>query len=89
MDAKGRTGVLFMQSQTYFGSDSMIHSLIMGNLDPRRHEVHVAVNRGTRWDPSAALEALQKVPNVHLRPTSFGTSINFRSWRQRYAVLPT
>lgn len=78
-----RVGVLFMQSQTYFGSDSMIHSLIMSELDRSRFEVHAAVNRGTKWDPSASLPALRKVPGVHIRPTSFGTSINFRSWKQK------
>jgi glycosyltransferase involved in cell wall biosynthesis len=75
--------VLFMQSQTYFGSDSMIHSLIMRELDRDRFEVHAAVNRGTAWDPSASLPALQRIPDVHIRPTSFGTSINFRTWSQR------
>ena len=74
---------MFMQSQTYFGSDSMIHSLIMKELDRDRFEVHAAVNRGTAWDPSASLPALRAVPDLHIRPTSFGTSINFRSWPQR------
>jgi glycosyltransferase involved in cell wall biosynthesis len=81
---KDRVGVLFMQSQTYFGSDSLIHSLIMGNLDRERFEVHAAVNRGTVFDPSASLPALRAaVPDLHIRPTSFGTSINFRSWREK------
>ena len=81
------TRVLFMQSQTYFGADSMIHGLIMANLDRDRYEVHVAVNRGTKYEPSASLRALSAIPDLHMRPTSFGTSINFRTWRQR--VLET
>jgi glycosyltransferase involved in cell wall biosynthesis len=75
--------VLFMQSQTYFGSDCMIHSLIMRALPRDRFEVHSAVNRGTRWDPSASLPALRDLPDLRIRPTSFGTSLNFRSWWHR------
>lgn len=77
-----RANVLFMQSQTYFGADSKIHSLLMRHLDRASFNVHAAVNAGSSAQPSASLAALREIPNVHLRPTHFGTSINFRSREQ-------
>ena len=87
--AAGRTGVLFMWSQHSIGSDGMIHSLIMANLDRARYEVHAAANRGSRYETTTAVESLRALPDVHVRPTSFGPSLNFRSWwtRVRDAVV--
>ena len=48
-----KINVLFMQSQSYFGSDSMIHSLIMRHLDRTRVNVYVACNAGSRNKKSA------------------------------------
>ena len=93
--------VLFMQSQTYFGADSYIHSLIMKELDRSWITVHVACNYGKYRPYSAApqdtavtpgshpsnygnagiqyaAQALEKIPDIHLRPTKFGASVNFR-----------
>jgi glycosyltransferase involved in cell wall biosynthesis len=74
--------VLFMQSQTYFGSDSMMHALIMGHLDRSRVTVHVAVNPGDTGTPSPALEALQRVPDLLIQPVNFGPSVSARQHRQ-------
>ncbi len=74
-----KINVLFMQSQSYFGSDSMIHSLLMRYLDRSKFDVHVAVNAGTRESPSASFKALQAIPDLQLRPTSFGPSVYSRS----------
>jgi len=74
-----KTNVMFMQSQSYFGSDSMIHSLFLRYLDRRAFDVHAACNYGTRGRASAALRALESIPNLHLRPTYFGPSVFFRS----------
>lgn len=73
--------VLFFQSQSYFGSDSMIHSLLMRHYDRSRVEVHVACNYGTRRTPSASLKALQDIADVHIRPTNFGPTIKQQSKR--------
>ena len=75
-----QTGVLFMQSQSFFGSDSMMHSLLMKHYDPSQVEVHVACNPGSRSNPSASLRALRDIPGLHLRPTHFGPSV-FRTSR--------
>jgi glycosyltransferase involved in cell wall biosynthesis len=72
-----KTNVLFMQSQAYFGSDSLMHSLVMRHLDRDRFNVFVACNRGRNESP--ALTALSEIPDLHIRPTSFGPSINFGS----------
>ena len=77
-----KMNVLFMQSQTYFGADSLIHSLLMRHLDRRAFTVHVAVNEGTREHAPASLQALRSIPELHIRPTNFGTSLNFRSRSQ-------
>ena len=55
--------VLFMQSQSYFGSDSMMHSQLMRNYDRSQVEVHVACNSGRRGQPSASLKALAQIPD--------------------------
>ena len=70
--------VLFMQSQTYFGADSYIHSLLMRELERNWIKVHVACNYGNNGTKSDAAKALEKIPNLHIRPTRFGTSVNFR-----------
>lgn len=74
--------VLFMQSQAYFGSDSMIHSLIMRELDRSRFRVHVACNRGSGGRKSASLAALEQIPGLIVRPTDFGPTVNARSHGQ-------
>jgi glycosyltransferase involved in cell wall biosynthesis len=71
--------VLFMQSQTYFGADSLIHSLIMRYLDRRKFDVFVACDTGPRDIQSASYQALLKIPDITIRPTRFGPSINSRS----------
>ncbi len=68
--------VLFMQSQSYFGSDSMVHGLIMEHLDRSRVTVHVACNPGSSGKKSRALAALEQIPNLHVRPTNFGPTLN-------------
>jgi glycosyltransferase involved in cell wall biosynthesis len=70
-------GMLFMQSQAFFGADSAIHAELMKYLDRTAVEVHVAV---TTQEPAnlavSAPRRLAAIPNVHLRPTSFGPSIH-------------
>jgi glycosyltransferase involved in cell wall biosynthesis len=68
-----------MQSQTYFGADSLIHSLIMRYLDRRNFDVFVACDSGPRDKRSASYQALLKIPDINIRPTQFGPSINSRS----------
>jgi len=71
--------VLFMQSQTYFGADSYINSLLMKGFDQNKIKVHAACNYGSNGDKSASAQALEAIPNIHIRPTQFGASINFRN----------
>jgi glycosyltransferase involved in cell wall biosynthesis len=67
--------VLFMQSQSYFGSDSMMHSQLMRHYDRERTDVYVACNRGTRSRPSPSLQALQDIPNLRVLPMNFGPTL--------------
>jgi glycosyltransferase involved in cell wall biosynthesis len=71
--------VLFMQSQTYFGADSQIHALMMRSFDRERVDVHAACSPTRPGQPSPAFQALEKIPDLHLLPTTFGTSIYTRS----------
>jgi glycosyltransferase involved in cell wall biosynthesis len=71
-----KINVLFMQSQSYFGADSMIHGLLMRYFDRQRLNVHVACNPGSNGEPSASIETLSNIPELHLLPTRFGVSIN-------------
>ena len=72
-----------MYAQHSVGSDGMIHGLIMSKLDRERFEVHVAANRGSRYEHTTAVDELRRIPDVHVRPTSFGPSLNFRSRAER------
>src|SRR5882724_971778 len=67
-----KINVLFMQSQSYFGSDSMIHSLIMKHLDRDRVSVHVAVPD----EDCPSYQALSTIADLHMRPTEFGPTRN-------------
>ena len=64
-----------MQSQSYFGSDSMMHSLLMRYYDRSRVTVYAACNRGEHGKPSPSLEALQEIPDLNLRPMRFGPTV--------------
>lgn len=64
--------LLIMQSQSYFGPDSRIQADLAEDFDRRLVEVHVACNAGSKRAPSAALAAMEKVPDIALRPTRFG-----------------
>lgn len=79
--------VLFMQSQTFFGADSYLHSLLMKDLDRDQVSVHVALNVGDSGRPSAAAAQFQAIPDVHVRPTDFGVSLNDRGRRGRVTGL--
>ena len=71
--------VLFMQSQTFFGADSMIHSLLMRHLDRSRFKVHVAIDHSSTQTQSAAFRVLRDIPDISLRQTRFGPSISDRN----------
>src|SRR3954452_6616760 len=71
-----KINVLFMQSQTYFGADTMTHGLIMKYLDRDEFNVHVACNAGKRGEHAPALDRLSSVPALHIRPTNFGPNLN-------------
>lgn len=81
--------VLFMQSQEFFGSDSMEHFLLMRHLARDEVEVHAACSPGRRSAPSASLEALRRIPDLRLRPTRFGPSMHGLRGSQVVARLPT
>lgn len=70
-----RTGVLFMQSQEFFGADSQIHASVMRHLPRDRFEVHCAVPADPDGSGVASVEALRSVPDLHIRPTDFGPSL--------------
>ncbi len=71
--------MLFMQSQDFFGADSQIHASIMRHLDRDRFEVHCAIPRDERGERCASSQAVRAVPDVHIRPTDFGPSLEQRS----------
>ena len=80
-----KVGVLFIQSQEFFGADSQIHASIMRHLPRSRFEVHCAVPKGRDGDISDARRAVERVPDVIVRPTEFGASVRFHG-RSRLVV---
>lgn len=73
-----RLKVLFVQSQTFFGSDSMIHSLIMKELDRDEVDVFIACNPGDGPEVSFSLAALRQLDRVTIIPMTFGPTTNSR-----------
>jgi len=71
--------VLFIQSQTGFGADSLIQAEIARHLDRDKFEVHVACTRGSGTEVPAALERYRKMPGIHLRETDFAPGLTRRS----------
>jgi glycosyltransferase involved in cell wall biosynthesis len=72
-----RLGVLFMQSQAFFGADSAIHAELMKHFDRREVDVHVACTTEEPSNPAvSAVRRLSRIPDLHLRPTLFGPSIH-------------
>lgn len=74
-------GVMFMQSQTYFGADSQIHAALMRGLDPGQVRVLAACNTGEDGD-SPSYHALSQIPGLVVRPQTFGPGLDGRSKRQ-------
>lgn len=64
-----------MQSQEFFGADSMIHSLLMRYLDRDFANVFVASNHGRDGARPASFTAIRTIPDVHHRNTQFGPSV--------------
>jgi len=82
--------VLFMQSQAFFGADSAVHAQLMKYFDRQAVTVHAAVNdqAGPSNPAVNAMHRLRALPDVHVRPTSFGPTIHgaSRADRLRRAV---
>lgn len=66
--SRDRIGVLFMQSQDFFGADSQIHASIMRHLSRHQFEVHCAIPAVA----CPAADAVASIPDVQLRATDFG-----------------
>jgi glycosyltransferase involved in cell wall biosynthesis len=71
-----KTGVLFVNSPVRLGADTFIHTQIMRSLDRSRFDVHVACSAGKPGDRTPAFEVLSAIPELHLRPSNFGPSLN-------------
>src|SRR4051794_28779431 len=79
-----RIGVLFLQSQAFFGADSAIHAALMKYLDRSAVHVHVACTIEEPDNPAvSSIRRLRSIPDLHIRPTRFGPSIHGISQRDR------
>lgn len=88
MENQRRIGVLFMQSQEFFGADSQIHASIMRHLSRDRFDVHCAVPKDRDGAPAPSTERLRTVSQLTLRPTDFGTSLEGRRWSALIRMVP-
>jgi glycosyltransferase involved in cell wall biosynthesis len=72
-----RFGVLFLQSQAFFGADSTLHAQLMQHLDRSAVEVHVALTTEPAHNPAtSAARAIGAIPDLAVRPTDFGPSVH-------------
>jgi glycosyltransferase involved in cell wall biosynthesis len=72
-----RIGVLFLQSQSFLGADSMLHAQLMRHLDRSAVEVHVALTTEAAPNPAtSAARAIAHIPDLKIRPTYFGPSVH-------------
>ncbi len=77
-------GVLFLQSQSFLGADSTLHAQLMQHLDRTQTSVHVALTTEPAGNPKAsAAAAIERIPDLHVRPTYFGPSIHGASRAER------
>lgn len=79
MARSSRTGVLFMQSQSFFGADTFVHSLLMRELDRDRFDVHVACTTAGDGGASSVRNRLRLIPHLTVRPVNFGPTLFGRS----------
>ena len=92
-----KLGVLFMQSQAFFGADSAIHAELMKHFDRREVEVHVAMTTHEPSNPAvSARRRIEAIHDIRVRPTDFGPSIHGFSKTDRarralggFSVLPS
>ena len=72
-----RIGVLFLQSQSFFGADSAVHATLMRHFDRSRVRVHVAcTTEGGSEGAVSAREQIEAIPDIAIRYTDFGDSIS-------------
>ncbi len=68
--------VLFMQSQSFFGSDSGIHALMMRHFDRGVVQPYAALTTANTSDPAvSAADHLKRISDLRIRPTDFGPSL--------------
>lgn len=79
---ESKIAVMFMQSQAFFGSDSMIHSLLMRCFDRSHFEVSAACDAEFERAPSASYKALSTIPDLTLCKVNFGPTITDRTKKQ-------
>lgn len=69
-------GVLFLQSQAFFGADSAVHAQLMRHLDRSMVAVHCACTNVEAHDPRmTALRRISDIPDIRVRITDFGPSV--------------
>ena len=84
METRARFGVLFLQSQAFFGADSAIHAQLMRHLDRAQVHVHCACTDEEARDPRmTAIRRIRAIPDVRVRVTDFGPSLFGRSRSSR------
>lgn len=80
--------VLFLHAQSGFMADSTIHGLLMRYLDRDRFEVHAAYTRGENGEIPPSRREIERIPDVHLRPTVFMPGFRERSRLEILRSLP-
>jgi glycosyltransferase involved in cell wall biosynthesis len=76
MGERRTLGVMFLQSQAFFGADTAIHAQLMRHLDRRELRVHCACTAAEAHDPRmTAIHRIQEIPDVRVRVTDFGPSL--------------
>lgn len=76
-EATNRFGVLFLQSQAFFGADSTLHAQLMQHLDRSVVDVHVALTTEPHGNAATSAAAhIARISGIHVRPTYFGPSVH-------------
>ena len=82
--------VMFMQSQIYFGADSGIQALLLRNFDRRVVQPYVALTKTPFEDPDLdAGRRFRTIPDLRIRPTSFGPTLDQVDQIGRIKQLPS
>jgi glycosyltransferase involved in cell wall biosynthesis len=78
---------MFMQSQDWYGADSALHALMLRHFDRSVVEPYLALTTSVTDRPeTSARTQMGSIPNLRIRPTYFGPTVNDTTFTERLDI---